>query len=237
MKNKILLISILILIVTGITGCVYLRFLKVKNQLEDFEKNFLIDDSQGLSLVFKNPVLEEGDIKWLMSADPDRNSDQEDSRILTYILKKRYNRIKNEKENFDIPVKFRINEGRLSRVTLPDRFLKYFSSSLFKSLLGSFGQADIKKFSKEARSRVKESEEYSLPTTKEIVAVLGNPYYRKMDRKKVSFIYRYYINEDGPADRPGVRFNFHFDRKSNKLLEVKSNIKGIDISIDFSESS
>ena len=40
-----------------VTGCVYLRFLKVKNQMADFNSNFEITDTDGLSLNFKNPVL------------------------------------------------------------------------------------------------------------------------------------------------------------------------------------
>lgn len=236
MVKKTLYCSILILLLIGMTGCVYLRFLKVKHQLEHFDKNFEIDDSGGLTLIFLNPVLEDGDIEWLMSSKPEKNSSENGERILTYILEKRYFRVKNDSENYDIPVRFIIKDGRLSTVTLPERFLKYFSKALFKNLLNSFGKAEIKKLRKEAKSSVRKSDEYRLPTTQQITEVLGKPYYRKKVSSDTVYIYKYHINTTGPEDRPGVHFEYYFDGKDNTLRSVKSNIKGMDVYIDFSDA-
>lgn len=231
--NKILF---LILLLT-LSGCVYYRFLKVKYQLENFEKNFAIDDKGGLTVEFKDPVLEAGDIVWLMSAKPDYKQDSENKKVWTYILKKRYFRAQKESGDFDIPVKFIIEKGKIKKVTLPERFLKYFSMSLFKNLLDSFGKADISKFHKEARSSVKQSKEYKLPTTKEISQVLGIPYYRKNVNSDLVYVYKYYINAKGKPDRPGVNFIYHFRKKDKVLKSVISNVKGVDIAIDFSDSA
>lgn len=236
MNNRKFYLTILLILIVGLTGCVYLRFLKVKHQLEDFEENFSIDDAGGLTLIFKNPVLEDGDIVWLMSSEPDRNSNEDDRKVLTYILEKRYLRVRNEKKNYDIPVKFIIEEDRLSQVKLPERFLKYFSKSLFRNLLNSFAKADIKKLSKEARSSVGKSDDYKLPGTREIMTVLGKPYFSKKTDSQLIYIYKYYINKEGPDDRPGVRFEYYFDENGEILRSVKSNIKGMDVYIDFSDA-
>lgn len=237
MNNRKPLVLLFVVLLFGVTGCVYLRFLKVKHQLEDFEKNFEIDDSIGLDLVFKNPVLEEGDIVWLMSSEPENNSTRNDQKVLTYILEKRYYRTKNEKDNYDIPVRFTIEDEHLTRVSLPERFLKYFSKSLFRNLLNSFGKADINKFSKEAKSNVKKSDSYKLPSTKEIAEVLGKPYFQKKDGSELIYIYKYHINTEGPDNRPGVKLEYRFNEKGEMLKSVKSNIKGIDIAIDFSDTT
>lgn len=234
-KNNINKLLFLILLLT-LSGCVYYRFLKVKYQLGNFDRNFAIDDKGGLSVEFKNPVLEAGDIVWLMSAEPDYKHDSENEKVWTYILKKRYLRSKREKGNFDIPVKFIIEKGKIKKVTLPERFLKYFSMSLFKNLLNSFGRADISKFHKEAKSSVKQSNEYKLPTTKEISEVLGIPYYTKNEKSDLIYVYKYYINAKGKPDRPGVSFIYHFREKDRVLKSVKSNVKGVDIAIDFSDA-
>jgi len=236
MGKKNLKTILLLILILSLSGCIYYRFLKVKYQLDDFEKNFSVDDKGGLSVEFKNPVLQSGDIVWLMSANPDSKQDSENEKIWTYILKKRYHRSKNENGNFDIPVKFIIKNEKVNKVTLPERFLKYFSMSLFKNLLNSFGRADISKFHKEARTNVKESNHYKLPTTKEISEVLGSPYYRKKVNSDLVYVYKYYINAEGKSDRPGVNFIYHFREKDRVLRSVKSNIKGVDIAIDFSDT-
>lgn len=44
--------------------------IKVKNQLNDFETNFDLNDERGLTLVFLNPVLLTNDVIWLMKGGP-----------------------------------------------------------------------------------------------------------------------------------------------------------------------
>ena len=57
LRSKIKFIFLAFFLIGLVTGCVYLRFLKVKNQMADFNKNFEITEENGLSLNFLNPVL------------------------------------------------------------------------------------------------------------------------------------------------------------------------------------
>ena len=68
LDNRISVFLLVIILLS--TGCVYLRLLQVKNQLNDFEGNFDLKDQNGLKLVFKNPVLLSRDIVWLTKNNP-----------------------------------------------------------------------------------------------------------------------------------------------------------------------
>ena len=78
----------LILILLLTSGCVLVRMLKVKNQLNDFDKNFDLHDKRGLTLVFKNPVLGSNDIEWLMKGEPSANKKIEKGELWTYVFEK-----------------------------------------------------------------------------------------------------------------------------------------------------
>ena len=60
-------LPILILISCSLTlsGCVYLRLLKVKKQFKQFDKYVMVDKEDGLTFSFLQPILYADDIKWL----------------------------------------------------------------------------------------------------------------------------------------------------------------------------
>lgn len=241
MKKTFICFITLIFLSVSLSGCVYLRFLKVKNQLDDFERNFTLDDSGGLHLGFENPVLRDSDIVWLMSSEPEKTQQYwekgQNKEKWTYVLMKRYRTADNEKGNFDIPVYFIMTDGKLTSISLPERFTEYFSIAMFRDLMDSFGDADVSRLRKESRSRVEGSDQYRLPTTREIRSVLGVPYYNQRDKKDNFYYYRYYINTTGPEDRPGVMIKYSFDPENDELKYIESNIKGAKILIDFEQGN
>lgn len=234
-RKKIALSFLAIIILSTVTGCVYLRFLKLKNQMADFNKNFEITEDNGLSLVFLNPVLKKSDMVWLMGTEPtimevDGNPDN-----WIYELKKRYRGKKNEKGDFDIPLDLKFEKNKLTVFTMPERFTKYFSKSLFEKFLSTLGQAEIDKGDKEAISTYEGAKKTEIPTTKEIMAVLGKPYSGGATKEARTFIYRYKILSPDPEKNLGVRITYNFNKETDYLESVVANIKGLKVRISFSD--
>ena len=234
-RKKIALSFLAIIILSTVTGCVYLRFLKLKNQMADFNKNFEITEDNGLSLVFLNPVLKKSDMVWLMGTEPtimevDGNPDN-----WIYELKKRYRGKKNEKGDFDIPIDLTFDRNKLTVFTMPERFTKYFSKSLFEKFLSTLGQAEIDKGDKQASSTYEGASKTEIPTTKEIRAVLGNPYSGSVTKEARTFIYRYKILSPDPEKNLGVRITYNFNKETDYLESVVANIKGLKVKISFSD--
>jgi len=231
-KYRFVLLSILIF--TMVTGCVYLRFLKLKNQMADFNKNFEISEDKGLSLIFLNPVLKKSDMVWLMGTEPTIMEIGGNPDLWIYELKKRYRGKKNEKGEFDITLNLTFEKNKLTVFTLPERFTKYFSKSLFEKFLSTLGKAKISKSDRRASSTYEGASKSEIPTTKEIRAVLGSPYSGGVNKDALTYVYRYKILSPDPEYNLGVRITYHFNRETEYLERVEANIKGLKVLIEFS---
>ena len=234
--RRYILFAILTIVAFSMTiSCVYLRFLKVKNQMADFNENFEISEENGLSLIFLNPVLHPGDMVWLMGTEPTIKEVGDDKVVWIYELVKRYRNKKNDKENFDIPFKLKFVDSRLNSLTLPERFTKYFSKSLFEKFLSTFGEAEISKDDKSASSRYEGMDSSEIPSTREIRAVLGKPYYNRVRKGKLTYVYRYKILSPDPEKDLGIRIIYNFNKETELLESVEANIKGLKVLIEFTK--
>lgn len=65
---------ILTLLLSFLSGCVYIRLLKFKNQLHDFDDNVVVQKEEGLSLIFPKPVVRDEDFVFITESQPSRIS-------------------------------------------------------------------------------------------------------------------------------------------------------------------
>ena len=233
-RKKFIFIFLSLVIISTATSCVYLRFLKLKNQMADFNKNFEVSEENGLSLIFLNPVLKKSDMVWLMGTEPTIMEVNGNPDNWIYELKKRYRGKKNEEGDFDIPMNLTFENNKLTVFNLPKRFAKYFSKALFAKFLSTLGQAEIDKDDKQANSTYEGASKTEIPTTKEIRAVLGKPYMLKPAMDDFAYVYRYKILSPDPEKNLGVKFTFIFNKETDFLESVVANIKGLKIRISFS---
>lgn len=233
LRSKLLFVLLGTFIIMTVTGCVYLRFLKLKNQMADFQKNFEISEDNGLSLIFLNPVLKKSDMVWLMGTEPTIMEVRGNPDKWIYELKKRYRGKRRENGDFDIPINLTFKDGNLIIFSLPERFTKYFSKSLFEKFLSTLGEAEISKGNKQASSTYEGASKTEIPTTKEIRAVLGKPYSGNVTKEKRTYVYRYKILSPDPEKKLGVLIIYNFNRETDFLESVEANIKGLKVLIEF----
>lgn len=233
-RQTIVLATSLIIIASFLTGCVYLRFLKVKKQLNNFEENFVINDQKELSIKFLKPVLLPGDIVWLMLTEPLKKENKESVEIWHYMLEKRYRVRKKEPANFDIPVKMVFTGGKLNEIILPEKLTKYFSKKLFQKMLSSFGEANISKMKKKVGSEFKSPDSDEIPKLKDIVFTLGQPYSKGISGEEIVYIYKYYIKSPNPKN-PRLKITYKFDKTTKYIKRLEGNVRGIKLRMDFTK--
>jgi len=223
-------------IILLITGCVYARLYKFQRQLNNFESNFELNDNRGLTLVFKNPVLESSDIVWLMKNEPTSKKELEEGELWTYVFEKQYLVSDDEGDEYDIPILMVMNGEMLTEITFPKRFLKDLSIPLLKKMFSSMGEADINKLSKSANSKFAGESKDEIPRMKNIIDTLGEPYYIEESDDTSTFTYLYYL-ETGSADEDGDKFEFKtefkFDKEDETLQKATGVIRGMSMSLDF----
>lgn len=226
---------VLILILLLASGCVLVRMLKVKSQLNDFDKNFDLHDQRGLTLVFKNPVLGTEDIEWLMKGAPSESKKIETGEQWTYVFEKEYLASKDEEGDFDIPVIMIMEYGKLSEISFPERFLDNLSIPLLKKMFRSMGNADVSKLRKSASSTF-EGKGTEIPTADNVMETLGKPYAIENLGEESRLSYIYYLKKpEGHKGKKNFRFDMEFtaENSDKSLTQAKGTIRGIDIALDF----
>ena len=228
----------LLLIVSLISGCMYVRLLKLKAQLSDFDKYFELRDEQKLTMIFLDPVLLNDDIVWLLKSDPISREETEMGELWTYVFEKQYTGTKDEKGDFDIPLDMLFHKKKLKEVRFPERFLKYLSKPLLAKMFRSMGDAEISKLSRTVDSEFKGNNPLEIPSKAQIIELLGSPFSVEDSDGKSEFTYKYKVKETTPSSSKEefrLTTKFVFQQGSDKLLKAEGNLNGLlDMTMDFS---
>ena len=227
---------IFILFIVSSTGCVYLRLLQVKRQLNDFENNFELNDQNGLKFVFKNPVLLSDDIIWLMKNDPLSTEQTENGENWVYVLEKQYLDEDTDKVNYDIPMLFYLRDDKLVEMTFPERFLKNLSKPLLIKMLGSMGKSEISKSTRTAGTEFKGSNSDEIPKKRYIISVLGEPYKDETTDQTETLTYLYNLKKSDMAkenDQFDLKMTFSFRDNNETLEKAEYNFNGLTMSLSL----
>ncbi len=226
-------------VILFISGCVYTRLYSFKGQLNDFEHNFELNDNGGLTLVFLNPVLESGDIVWLMKNEPLSKEEAGEGELWTYVFEKQYLSANDEGGGYDIPISMVMKEEMLAEITFPERFLKNLSLPLLKRMFSSMGDAEISKLRKSANSIFNGENSDEIPKIQNVIDTLGKPYSVEESDETSKFTYLYYLKNGGPDSGHNTfefKTEFTFRKDDESLQRAKGVIRGLSMSLDFSAS-
>ena len=236
MKLKQVTIYLVLSLIILTTGCVFLRLLEVKRQLNDFNNYFQINDQNGFSLVFLKPTLRTEDILWLAKRPPTLDEEKDQGKVWTYLFEKDYRGQKDEEGNFDIPVIMYFQKDKLREIRFPERFLKVLSKPLLARMFESMGSAEINEWNRSASSKFEGKDSMEIPKKEQVTLVLGKPFYNKDSKSDSIFTYKYNLKNDATNSK-GKQFNlwikFAFNQLDERLLKVDGNFSRLKVSMDF----
>lgn len=210
--------------------------LNVKDQLNDFENNFDLNDERGLTLVFKNPELLSDDVIWLMKGSPGSVEPIEQGDLWTYVFVKQHLTSQEEGDTYDIPILMVMDDDKLTEITFPERFLQNLSIPLLKKMLASMGNADVSKFKRSARSQYEGDDKSEIPTSDNVMETLGAPYEIEEGDENSKLSYLYYLQDtQGNANSDNLNLELWFvaDNEDKSLKRVGGKIRGIKLYLDF----
>ena len=237
--KKVFVLVGLFLIMLSLSSCIFVRMMKVKNQLNDFEINFDLNDERGLTLVFKNPVLLTDDVIWLMKGGPVSVETIDEGQLWTYVFQKQHTVSQDESDAYDIPILMVMENDKLTQVTFPERFLKNLSIPLLKKMLTSMGNADVSKLRRSASSKFSGDDPAEIPTSDNVIETLGVPYEIEESGENSKLSYLYYLEDsEGKASKNNLNFELWFvaGAEDKKLKRVGGKIRGVKMSLDFDAS-
>ena len=243
MPAKRTIICVGLLLILALTpGCLYLRLLKVKKQLADFDRYVQVKEDQGLKLIFLKPVLYSGDIQTLLGP-PTSSKKTPESERWTFLFEKKYAVRKNEKGNFDVSLDMIFKDDLLSEIQLPERFLVILPKPFLVLLCKTMGNAEINMGRQSVKGtfkyREKEASQIQVPTQDELLKSLGKSFAVNESDVNLNLHYRYQLKPTKANPEYVVLswVDFAFREKGGRLLKAEANLCGIELFMDFSADS
>ena len=214
------------------SGCVYLRLLELKKQIDRFEQFFGLQTSDGLAIICHSPVLRTGDVRWI-------GLHPESTRTLGVAEQWQVRWVKQlppgvtEKAEYDIVLELSFAHDRLTRVKIPERYFAVMPKQFLVGVIRSLGRGKIDKSQKKIDAVVSAAEVAAArPDLPSIDNLLGRPTEEHEEGPNTIVRYRYV-----PAtkeSRAGV-FDMHltFETKSGELLKWQGTTPVGRIGFDF----
>lgn len=234
------IILTLLALVFLLSGCVFLRLLETKNQLLEFNEYFDVNDNEGLVIVFKKSAILDDDILWLLKKEPTAKEKLPDGEIWTYVYKKLYDSEEDKKaENgeFDINLVMKFNEGKLSELRFPKRFLKAVSISQLREMLRAMGEAKVNELDRKASSELVGEESY-LPKIDHVYLILGRPHSTLEKEEGNKLLYKYKI-DSVTVDKINMRYDlelkFTVRENGGDITDSLTKIRGLKFKMKFTK--
>jgi hypothetical protein len=242
--RSVLYIALIIGLLLTLNGCIFLRLLKVKRQMKDFDRYFQVEDQNELSLTFLEPVMLMKDINWLAKAKPTIQTNSGPYALWQYIFEKQLLGNTREEGDFDISQTLFFEDGKLYKAAYPQKLTSIIKREFVTTSLRSVGKGSVNKQQRSLSStwdKQKNPESFKIPTRQDVETVLGKPYsIMKPSGSELTFYYRYALrpNPTEKLDKPRrVRLWFTFNLPDGTLRTFKVKFSGLTMKIKFPDFS
>ncbi len=230
----------IILIALGLSGCVYLRLLKLKKQFQHFERYVLLENTCGLSMTFKKPVLFAKDVAWLLDGKPAIRARSGRNTLFKYDFKKMYpDDQARETDVTQIALFFLFQEDKLYKVRFPKAFSRYIQPELLMGSLRSVGSGTVDKQQRSVSATFPTRQQHLdkiIPTQSEVEHILGTPYRLTETSSSTRLFYQYGVQVQPHELRgtlPIVRLWLSFSPGDHKIISAKVSLNGMVTAVHF----
>lgn len=199
-------------------GCVYLRLLELKLQLNRFEQYFAVRTDDGLAILCHHPVVRSGDIRWF-GVEPETVQRLGHAERWQVRLVKQLPAGVSERQSHDLLLEFGFADDRLNRVGIPERYFTVMPKAFLLGVLRSFGRGDVNQSTQAVEASVTARDVASArPRMGALDSLLGVPTERRQEGDRL--VLRYHYRPASPAPKVGeFDMLLHFDPPSGELLK------------------
>ena len=221
-----------------LTGCIWTRLLSFKNQFADFDRYVRVEERDGLTLHFNQPVLYAEDILFLMELEPTRRLTNGAKQTWQWTFRKLHSATNTETGDYDLTFATTFVSNRLTAFSLGERFLASLPKPLILGALRSLGHADIDQKKRSATmhwvDRGGVEEEWQSLTRATVTKLLGDPYTIASTNEVSTLVYRYVL--DSPTTKTNrplrARAAFSFRDATGKLSRMDAAYSGFKINYE-----
>lgn len=240
MMRRMPILALLLASSFALSGCVYVRLVRVKHQLAEVEKTVTLDTRDGLSLFFREPILLPEDILYVARRGPSRVVNGHAPLEWIYRFSKRVRGASRAGGRFDVPVELFFTGGKLSGGRLPERFGRSLHVRFVQETLRAVGRSRVEIGPRTVHGRVPpdgvEAGVASLPTGQAVIDLFGRPHRRVNRGGTLKMVYQYTLDPapDSPRSRRSrAEVSFTFRHGDGRLLRVQARFAGIAIDLAY----
>jgi hypothetical protein len=220
-----------LLLIFFLSGCLLQRLFKIKDQLCDFEYNFLIEVNEGVRLSFREPVLLDTDVTWLVGADPSEWQVMGNQLFMRYIVEKQS---VFPSSRYDLPIELRflqINGSyRLKEVYLSRNLTNMLTTDLLTQSLQSACRAEKSIVGRSVTVDLTNLDRSLLLTRSKVIDILGEP--NRVTVGPYGISYDYKLRTNGKTENRS-RIDAYFNESGNEMLRVKISYLRYHLDADF----
>ncbi|MBP9128047.1 MAG: hypothetical protein KBD85_04130 [Elusimicrobia bacterium] len=213
-------VALLGTLLSMLTGCVYLRLLEVKKQLQNFDEYFAISGRSELVIEFKKPVIRVKDTRFLIGAEPAHESREGEHRAHYAFILVRISTVSHPPPLARLTLDLAFDNGKLKKIIVPETFMMLFPRNVIVDTLKQAKDADVFELKKLARAQIhlEPEVEAELPSRTKTEMLLGVPLESRDEGDLQTLVYRYTITT---ARRPvpiEARLSFGSDDLLRKVF-------------------
>lgn len=211
-------VALLGTLLSVLSGCVYLRLLEVKKQLQNFDDNFALGGRSELAIEFKKPVIRIKDTRFLIGADPARETNDGEPRAHYDFELVRVSTESHPPPLSRLTLDLAFDKGKLSKIIVPETFMLLFPRNVIVDTLKQAKDADVFELKKLARARIQLSPhvDAELPSRTKTEMLMGPPLEVRQEENLHTLVYHYTIT----TARRSVPIEAHFSFADDGLLHT-----------------
>jgi len=230
-KTRLVFLLLLGAVCVLLGGCVYLRLLELKKQLNHFDANFVIPPTEDLTIKCLHPLLQAEDLRWLGASPKTIVPLNGGEDWIIRWVKESAPGVK-EELIYDMELDVSLVDGRMVEVRVPKRFLVYISKDLFVNMLRSTGTAKVDRDDRQADAQTETPDATTLPNLRTIKSMLGEPTSMQSTPDRIIHFYRYRLDIANTAAKP-IEALFTFDSATGELRKFTARLPRGTLNYDF----
>ncbi len=186
-----LLVSGLAGFVLLLSGCVYLRLLEFKLQLNKFDRYFALHTDDGVAIICQEPVIRVDDVRWF-GVGPELSTRLGHAEQWRVRMVKQLPPGITEERNHDLLLELGFADDKLNRIAIPESYFTVMPKAFFLGVIKSLGRGKIDRTGKSMETAVTAPDVASArPKLAAVSTLLGRPTESRVEAGITLQRYRY----------------------------------------------
>lgn len=230
----------LLLLAVGLAGCVYLRLLEVKNQLQDFDRNFRVEVRGQLLVHFLHPVMLSDDFLYLTELEPTRieKGPVGPHWVVDFHKLNASGQTESPRKTLTFTMDFDADR-KLNRFGFSPLFLTIAPPEFLEASIRSMGRGSVDTSRRQLRVDPKDLPKIRarLPTRDSIIAAFGAPLMEMQEPQEVHAFYRFLADTRPIRGNSGknrlAEVRVSFDPATGELVRMMGKFVGLKLRINY----